>query len=66
MRWHLSGHDDDGEPFVAGVYPLLQDGTCVFLALDFDKAGWSEDAEALLETCRILDRRRLTSQLLPP
>jgi len=55
VRWHLSGHDDDGQPFVAGVYPLLQDETCFFLALDFDKAGWSADAEALLETCRRLD-----------
>ena len=23
IRWHLSGKDGDGEPFVAGVYPLL-------------------------------------------
>jgi hypothetical protein len=28
IRWHLSGHDADGQPFVAGVYPLLQDETC--------------------------------------
>ena len=30
----------EGQPFVAGVYPLLQDETCFFLAVDFDKAGW--------------------------
>ena len=51
IRWHLSGQDDDGQPFVAGVYPLLPDETCCFLAIDFDKAGWREDTEAFLETC---------------
>ena len=52
IRWHLSGCDPEGEPFVAGVYPLLQDDSCVFLAVDFDKADWREDARAFLETCR--------------
>ncbi|MGH9222144.1 MAG: TOTE conflict system archaeo-eukaryotic primase domain-containing protein, partial [Vicinamibacterales bacterium] len=51
IRWHLSGLDADGQPFVAGVYPLLQDETCFFLAVDFDKAGWREDAIAFLEAC---------------
>jgi hypothetical protein len=41
-----------GEPFVAGVYPLLLDETCFFLAVDFDKAGWRDDAAAFLEACR--------------
>src|SRR5262249_5735951 len=45
----------EGQPFVAGVYPLLQDETCFFLAVDFDKAGWKEDAAAFLETCRDLN-----------
>jgi hypothetical protein len=44
MRWHLSGQDADGQPFVAGVYPLLVDETCFFLAIDFDKAGWQQDS----------------------
>ena len=39
---------DDGQPFVAGVYPLLLDETCFFLAVDFDKAGWQEDALAFM------------------
>ena len=26
--------------FVAGVYPLLPDETCFFIAADFDKTGW--------------------------
>jgi superfamily II DNA or RNA helicase/very-short-patch-repair endonuclease len=34
---------------------LLQDDTCFFLAVDFDKAAWREDAAAFLETCRHLD-----------
>jgi superfamily II DNA or RNA helicase/very-short-patch-repair endonuclease len=55
IRWHLSGHDAEGQPFVAGVYSLLQDETCFFLAVDFDKAGWREDAAAFLEACRHLD-----------
>ena len=35
-----------------GVYPMFQDETCFFLAADFDKTHWQEDAQAMLETCR--------------
>ncbi len=35
-----------------GVYPLLQDDTCWFLAADFDGESWADDARAYLETCR--------------
>jgi superfamily II DNA or RNA helicase/very-short-patch-repair endonuclease len=52
VRWHLSGHDDHGRDFVMGVYPMLLDETCFFLAADFDKAAWQDDAAAFLETCR--------------
>ena len=51
IGWHLSGMAGDGQPFVAGVYPLLADETCYFLAIDFDKAGWREDTEAFLDAC---------------
>ena len=27
-----------------GIYPMLLDETCFFLAADFDKASWTEDA----------------------
>ncbi|MGQ0737385.1 MAG: TOTE conflict system archaeo-eukaryotic primase domain-containing protein [Acidobacteriota bacterium] len=54
IRWHLSGCDDTGQPFFAGVYPLLLDETCFFLAVDFDKANWQEDAAAFLHVCRRL------------
>ncbi len=38
-----------------GIYPLLADETCWFLAVDFDKKAWQEDALAFLDTCRELD-----------
>jgi superfamily II DNA or RNA helicase len=52
VRWHLCGHDDHGHDFVMGVYPMLLDETCFFLAADFDKATLQHDAVAFLETCR--------------
>jgi hypothetical protein len=51
---HLRGGDgprSSGDDFVAGVYPLLPDETCWFLAADFDKENWAADALAVLETC---------------
>lgn len=36
---------------VMGVYPLLPDETCWFLAADFDKKTWQEDIAAFAETC---------------
>ena len=35
-----------------GVYPMLTDGTCWFLAADFDKETWKRDAGAFQATCR--------------
>ncbi len=43
---HLKGRH------VMGVYPLLEDETCWFLAADFDKSSWKEDVVAFAETCR--------------
>jgi len=37
-----------------GVYAMLKDETCWFLAADFDKADWQEDVQAVLDTCREL------------
>jgi len=48
---HLRGGGVRSGDFVAGVYPLLQDETCWFLAADFDKDSWADDARALLSTC---------------
>ena len=43
---HLTGRK------TIGVYPLLTDETCWFLAVDFDKENWLEDAKTFLHTCR--------------
>ncbi len=48
LRQHLEGKQ------TIGVYPLLLDETCWFLAVDFDKQRWQDDAGAFLETCRDL------------
>jgi superfamily II DNA or RNA helicase/very-short-patch-repair endonuclease len=34
---------------------MLLDETCFFVAADFDKSGWLEDAAAFMETCRRTD-----------
>jgi superfamily II DNA or RNA helicase len=54
IRQHLSGHDDCGREFVIGLYPMLLDETCFFLAADFDKQDWRADIGAVRETCRQL------------
>jgi len=43
---HLSGK------ITMGVYPLLPDETCWFLAVDFDQHTWKEDAAAFIDSCR--------------
>ena len=48
-RSHLLGDH------VMGIYPMLPDGTCWFLAVDFDKATWTDDVRAFIATCRKLD-----------
>jgi superfamily II DNA or RNA helicase len=48
IREHLQGKQ------TIGVYPLLPDDTCRFLAVDFDKASWQEDVAAFRETCSFL------------
>ncbi len=45
---HLAGE------IVVGVYPLLPDDTCYFLAVDFDEADWREDVMAFAQSCREL------------
>jgi len=45
---HLAGHH------TVGVYPLLADDSCHFLAVDFDDADWRSDARAFIQSCREL------------
>jgi superfamily II DNA or RNA helicase len=49
---HLRGMKPDGAVFVKGVYPLLPDDSCWFLAADFDDEGWRDDVAAFARTCR--------------
>ena len=51
IRLHLTGEDAQGRDFVVGMYPMLLDESCFFLAFDFDKADWQDDARAVLKTC---------------
>lgn len=37
-----------------GVYPLLEDHSCYFLAVDFDEAEWRDDARACIQSCETL------------
>ena len=46
---HLKGFQ------VMGVYPLLADENCWFLAADFDDGAWQEDVASFRETCRSHD-----------
>lgn len=55
VRWHLSGQDPSGASFVMGVYPMLLDETCFFLAVDFDGEAWKDDAATFREVCRKLN-----------
>jgi superfamily II DNA or RNA helicase/very-short-patch-repair endonuclease len=52
IRWHLSGRDPQGRDFVIGIYPMLLDETCFFLAADFYGSDWQKDAGAFLQTCQ--------------
>ncbi|TAK32175.1 MAG: DEAD/DEAH box helicase [Chloroflexota bacterium] len=45
---HLAGRH------TVGVYPLLPDDACFFLAADFDEADWREDALAFMQSCKEL------------
>jgi hypothetical protein len=45
---HLAGKQ------TVGVYPLLEDDSCYFLAVDFDEADWQQDAQAFMQSCNEL------------
>ena len=50
---HLRGRRENrtgAGRFVVGIYPLLSDETCRFLAIDFDDENWSADALAVVDT----------------
>jgi superfamily II DNA or RNA helicase len=45
---HLAGEH------TVGVYPLLEDDSSYFLAVDFDDAEWRDDVRAFAQSCREL------------
>ena len=45
IRQHLTG------VHVMGVYPMLKNESCYFLAMDFDKEHWMDDVRAIMQTC---------------
>jgi len=47
-------HDHLSGLHTIGVYPLLEDDTCHFLAVDFDEAEWRQDAGAFVISCENL------------
>ncbi len=52
---HLRGEEpcwNGSRPFVAGIYPLLEDDSCKFLAVDFDDGNWLDDAGAFMSACK--------------
>ncbi|GHV31339.1 hypothetical protein FACS1894177_05700 [Bacteroidia bacterium] len=39
---------------IIGIYPLLPDETCLFLAVDFDDKNWQEDIAVFRSVCEEL------------
>src|SRR5882757_8236102 len=49
---HRRATDAKESPFIMGVYPMLADNTCSFLAADFDEGEWRRDVFAFRDTCQ--------------
>lgn len=50
---HLAGKaSGSSSDFAMGVYPMLPDETCWFLAADFDKKSWMQDVAAFRDSAR--------------
>ncbi|MEG0048877.1 MAG: DEAD/DEAH box helicase family protein [Clostridia bacterium] len=45
IRQHLNGE------CVIGIYPLMKEETCTFLAIDFDEENWRADIRTVAEAC---------------
>ena len=51
---HLSGKDLYGRD-VVGIFPILHDDTCYFLAIDFDDGQWEDHVSEVRLTCKEWD-----------
>lgn len=48
---HLRGRNN----LIVGIFPMLMNETCYFLAIDFDDVGWQKDIKTLREICVTYD-----------
>jgi len=48
---HLRNKNENGAGIV-GIYPLLPDDTCLFLAIDFDEEKWEKDITVFRSVCK--------------
>ncbi|TDF97057.1 TOTE conflict system archaeo-eukaryotic primase domain-containing protein [Paenibacillus piri] len=51
----INKHLDAKTNQTIGVYAMLPDETCWFLAVDFDKRNWKEDALSVMTVCKELN-----------
>ena len=51
---HLRNEDENGAEIV-GIYPLLPNDTCLFLAIDFDEEKWQKDVSVFRSVCNDLN-----------
>lgn len=66
IKYHLQGTNPN-EPlyygqkrdFIIGIYPMLKNECCNFLAVDFDakhsNSDWKSEVKAFIDTCKILN-----------
>lgn len=55
---HLRGRGADGRDFTIGVYPMLADEACWFLAIDFDKKTWASSCAAATSVIAVVRSQR--------
>jgi len=48
IKKHLIG------AYFIGIYPLLEDNTSYFIAVDFDGKGWDKDSKKFMDECKSL------------
>ena len=46
----MRNRDENGAGIV-GIYPMLEDETCLFLAVDFDGNNWGDDVAVFRSVC---------------
>jgi superfamily II DNA or RNA helicase len=51
---HLRNKNENGNGII-GIYSLLPDETCLFLAIDFDEENWQQDISAFRLVCKELN-----------